>query len=80
MYPLSKLSSLDLVVCLPKLVFKNDKICDSCAKGKYRRSSFKSKYCVSTSKPLQLFHLDLFRLTRTTSLSGKSYGLFIVDD
>ena len=29
---------------------------------------------------MQLLHIDLFGLTRTTSLGGKSYGFVIVDD
>ena len=35
---------------------------------------------VSTSRPLELLHMDLFGPTRTTSLRGKKYGLVIVDD
>jgi len=33
-----------------------------------------------TSRPLELLHLDLFGPTKTTSVSGKRYGLLIVDD
>ena len=53
---------------------------DACQKGKQVKNSFESKNCVSTSKPLELLHLDLFSLTRTTPLNGKKYGLIIVDD
>ena len=35
---------------------------------------------VSTSRPLELLHLDLFGPTRTTSLGGNKYGLVVVDD
>ena len=34
---------------------------------------------MSTTRPLELLHLDLFGLTRTISLGGKKYGLVIVD-
>ncbi|WRX11049.1 Integrase [Theobroma cacao] len=44
------------------------------------RTSFKSKKNVSTSRPLELLHIDLFGLISTTSLGGKSYGFVIVDD
>ena len=76
----SKLCRNDLVVGLPKLSFDFDKVCDACVKGKHRKSSFKLKNCVSTARPFQLFHIDLFGPTRTMSLGGKQYGFIIVDD
>ena len=38
------------------------------------------KNVVSTSKPLELLHIDLFGPVKTASVSGKKYGLVIVDD
>jgi hypothetical protein len=35
---------------------------------------------ISTSRPLELLHIDLFGPIRTTSLSGKLYAFVIVDD
>ena len=72
--------SKDLVLGLPKIKFENDKLCDACQKGKQTRVSFKPKNIVSTSKPLELLHLDLFGPSRTRSLGGNYYGLVIVDD
>ena len=43
-------------------------------------SSFIPKKVVSTSKPLELLHLDLFDPSRTRSLGGNYYGFVIVDD
>ncbi|KAL1316241.1 hypothetical protein AAHE18_15G052200 [Arachis hypogaea] len=57
-----------------------DIICDACQMGKQIKTSFKPKEDVSTKKPLELLHLDLFGPTRTQSLGGKSYGMVIVDD
>ncbi|RDX72552.1 hypothetical protein CR513_47949, partial [Mucuna pruriens] len=37
-------------------------------------------YCPKPSKLRNLLHIDLFGLTRTTSMSGKHYGLVVVDD
>lgn len=48
--------------------------------GKHKRNLFKSKKCISTSKSLQLLHIDLFGPTRTMSVGGKSYGFVIIDD
>jgi len=44
------------------------------------KSSFKAKDIVSTSRPLELLHIDLFRPVNTASLYGSKYGLVIVDD
>ncbi|KAK9033645.1 hypothetical protein V6N11_049831 [Hibiscus sabdariffa] len=50
------------------------------AKGKQHRTSFKSINDVSTSRVMQLIHLDLFGPIRTISLGGKSYAFVLVDD
>jgi len=44
------------------------------------KSSFKAKDIVSTSKPLELLHIDLFGPVNTASLYGSKYELVIVDD
>jgi len=44
------------------------------------KSSFKSKDIVSTSRTLELLHIDLFGPVNTVSLYGSKYGLVIVDD
>ncbi|XP_075098897.1 uncharacterized protein LOC142175799 [Nicotiana tabacum] len=80
MHTIQKLSKHVLVIGLPKLDFSKDHICDACQLGKQTRSSFKFKNIVSTSKPLQLLHMDLFGLTRTASISGRKYAFVIVDD
>ena len=60
MKTLSKLVKNDLIVGLPKLSFDKDKICYACQFGKKVRNSFKSTNLVSTSRPLELLHIDLF--------------------
>ena len=76
----SKLSKKDLVKGLPKANFSKNKICDACQIGKQTKSSFKTKKLISTSKPLELLHMDLFGPTRVASQGGKSYAFVIVDD
>ena len=58
--------------------YKDDLLCETCHKGK--QNSFTNKNSVSTSRPLQLLHLDLFGPTKTTSINGKRYELVIVDN
>jgi len=80
MKTISKLSKLDLVRGLPKLSYDKDNICEACIKGKHVKSSFHSINFISTNKPLELLHIDLFGPIQTASLSGKRYGFVIVDD
>jgi len=80
MHHLNKLISKDLVVGLSKLKFKKDHICETCQKGKQIKNSFKLKNVISTLKPLELLHMDLFGPSITMSLGGNYYALVIVDD
>ena len=57
---------------MPNLSFEDDKIFDACQLEKQTRNAFKSKHIISTFRPLELIHIDLFGPTRTTSLGGKS--------
>ena len=75
-----KLAKKDLVIGLPKISFEKDRLCGACQQGKQTKISFKSKNIVSTSRPLQLLHMDLIGPSRTMSLGGKLYILVIVDD
>ena len=77
---ISKLSKRDLVKGLPKISWKTHLLCESCQQGKQLKSSFKSKNVVSTTRPLELLHIDLFGPTQIQSLGGKRYGFVIVDD
>ncbi|KAL5578770.1 hypothetical protein UlMin_011212 [Ulmus minor] len=77
---LNKLSTRQLVKGLPSVSFQKDKICDACQFGKQIKSSFKSKKMISSTRPLELLHLDLFGPMRTASLGGKFYIFVIVDD
>ena len=77
---LSKLSKGDFIHGLPKIDFKKDRLCDACQYGKQIKSSFKTKEMISTTKPLELIHIDLFGPSRTLSLGGKIYAFVLVDD
>jgi len=61
-------------------LIKKNKLCEACQKGKQVKNSFHSKNIISTSKPLELLHIDLLGSSRTMSLDGNYYGLVIVDD
>jgi len=80
MHHLDRLVSKNLVEGLPTLKYEKDKICEPCQKGKQTKNVFKTKNFVSTTRPLELLHMDLFGLSRTMSLGCNYYGLVIVDD
>ena len=71
---------MNIVEGLPKLNTKSEVVCDACVRGKQIKSSFKSKTEVSTSKPLELLHMDLFGPISIASLGGKYYGYVIMND
>ena len=66
----------ELVIGLPKLKFNKDKSCDACQKGKKSNFSFKLKNVVSTSRPLELIHMDLFGPTRVAVLVECTMHMF----
>ena len=80
MHNLNHLVKKDLVIGILKLKFEKNKLCEACQKGKQVKNSFQSKNVVSTSKLLELLHIDLFGPSRIMSLGGNYYDLVIVDD
>ncbi|KAL8107872.1 hypothetical protein AgCh_024325 [Apium graveolens] len=77
---LNKLSKKKLVRGLPKIKYVKTEVCSACQLGKQIRSTHKAKKMVSTSKPLELLHLDLFGPEAYKSIGGKQYGFVIIDD
>ena len=76
---IKRIARKDLVKGLPKINFSEDMFCDACCQGKQTRASFKSKDEISSSRPLQLLHMDLFGPTQTRSLGGKHYVYVVID-
>ncbi|GJY40444.1 retrovirus-related pol polyprotein from transposon TNT 1-94 [Tanacetum coccineum] len=56
---IKSLASKELVINLPKLKF-DQHICDACKIGKQAHASHKAKNIVSTTRCLELLHMDLF--------------------
>ncbi|GKA96692.1 retrovirus-related pol polyprotein from transposon TNT 1-94 [Tanacetum coccineum] len=76
---IQSLASKDLVRNLPRLKF-DQHFCDACKIGKQAHSSHKAKNIVSTTRCLELLHMDLFGPSAVQSYEGNRYTLFIVDD
>ena len=77
---IDKLNKRSLVRGLPNLRIPKDLTCENCKRTKQVKSSFHHNKVVTTSKPLQLLHIDLFGPIRTISFGGKSFTFVIVDD
>jgi len=58
MHHFNHLIKKDLVIGILKLKFEKNKLCEACQKGKQVKNYFQSKNVVSTSKPLELLHID----------------------
>lgn len=77
---INDLRKQNLVTGLPDIKFIKDHVCSACQLGKQIRSSFKNKRNKSSSRCLELLHMDLFGPISIISLGGMRYTLVIVDD
>ncbi|GJS62657.1 retrovirus-related pol polyprotein from transposon TNT 1-94 [Tanacetum coccineum] len=76
---IQSLASKELVRNLPKLKF-DQHFCDACKIRKQAHASHKAKNMVSTTRFLELLHMDLFGPSTVRSYGGNRYTLVIVDD
>ncbi|GJS49861.1 retrovirus-related pol polyprotein from transposon TNT 1-94 [Tanacetum coccineum] len=76
---IQSLASKELVRNLPKLKF-DQHFCDAFKIGKQAHVSQKAKKIVSTTRCLELLHMDLFGPSAVRSYGGNRYTLVIVDD
>jgi hypothetical protein len=77
---LHKLLKGDNVLGLTDVCFEKDRPCAACQAGKQVGSTHHSKNVMTTSRPLELLHMDLFGPVTYLSIGGSKYGLVIVDD
>ncbi|GJU82079.1 retrovirus-related pol polyprotein from transposon TNT 1-94 [Tanacetum coccineum] len=76
---IQSLASKELVRNLPRIKF-DQHFCDACKIGKQAHASHKAKNLVSTTRCLELLHMDLFGPSAVRSYGGNRYTLVIVDD
>jgi hypothetical protein len=69
-----------MITGLKDVTFDKNKLCSACQVGKQVAIHHPLKTMLSTSKPLELLHIDLFGLISYKSISGNLYCLVIVDD
>ncbi|GKA75523.1 retrovirus-related pol polyprotein from transposon TNT 1-94, partial [Tanacetum coccineum] len=79
MFLIQSVAFKELVRNLPKHKF-DQHFYDACKIGKQAHASHKAKNIVSTTRCLELFHMDLFGPSAIRSYRGNRYTLVIVDD
>ena len=77
---LHKLLKGEHVIGLTNVHFEKDRPCAACQAGKQVGGAHHSKNVMTTSRPLELLHMDLFGPVAYLSIGGSKYGLVIVDD
>jgi len=77
---LKKLLKKELIRGLKDVKFEKDKLCSACQASKQVANTHPTKTYLSTSRVLELLHMDLFGPTTYVSLSGNQCCLVIVDD
>jgi hypothetical protein len=75
-----KLLKGEHVLGLTNVTFEKDRPCAACQAGKQVGSSHHIKNVMTTSRPLELLHINLFGPVAYLSIGGSKYGLVIVDD
>jgi hypothetical protein len=80
MSQLKKAFKKGMVLGVKDVTFEKDKLCSACQAGKQVASHHPMKAYVSTTRPFELIHMDLFGPTTYKSLGGNFYCLVIVDD
>jgi transposase InsO family protein len=60
--------------------FEKNRSCAACQAGTHVGTSHLNKNIMTTSRPLELLHMDLFGPIDYLSIGGSEYGLIMVDD
>jgi hypothetical protein len=77
---LHKVLKGDHVLELTDVCFEKDRPCAACQAGKQVGSTHQSNNMMTTSRPLELLHMDLFGPIAYLIIGGSKYSLVIVDD
>jgi hypothetical protein len=77
---LHKLLKGEHILGLTNVHFEKDRVCSACQAGKQVGTHHPHKNIMTTDRPLELLHMDLFGLIAYISISESKYYLVIVDD
>jgi transposase InsO family protein len=68
------------ILGLTNVHFEKDRVCSACQAGKQVGTHHPHKNIMTTDRPLELLHMDLFGSIAYISIGGSKYCLVIVDD
>jgi hypothetical protein len=77
---LHKLQKYGHIFGLSNIVFEKDRSYGACQARKQVGVLHHAKNIMTTTRPLEMQHMDLFGPDVYISISGNKYGLIIVDD
>jgi transposase InsO family protein len=77
---LHKLLKGEHILELTNVHFEKDRICSACQTGNQVGVHHPHKNIMTTDRPLELLHIDLFDPIAYISISRRKYSLVIVDD
>src|ERR1043165_2046615 len=77
---MKKIISMEAVRGIPRLDIDEGRVCGECQVGKQTRVSHPMLRHLTTSKVLELLHMDLMGPMQVESLGGKRYAYVVVDD
>jgi transposase InsO family protein len=77
---LNKLLKGEHILGLTNVHFEKNRICSVCQAGKQVGAPHPAKNVVTTTRPLELLHMDIFGPVAYVSIGGNKYGFVIVDD
>jgi hypothetical protein len=77
---LHKLLKGEHILGLTNVHFEKDRICSTCQARKQVGVHYPHKNIMTTDRPLELLHMDLFGPIAYISIGGSKYYLVIVDD
>jgi hypothetical protein len=68
------------ILGLTNVHFEKNRICSACQAGKQVGVPHPAKNVLTTTRPLELLHMDIFGPVAYVSIGGNKYGFVIVDD
>jgi hypothetical protein len=77
---LHKILKGEHILGLTNVHFEKDRVCSACQAGKQVGTHHPHKNIMTTDRPLELLHMDLFGSIAYISIDGSKYCLVIVDD
>jgi hypothetical protein len=77
---LNKLLKGEHILGLTNVHFEKNRLCSACQAEKQVGAPHPAKNVVTTTRPLELLHMDIFGPVDYVSIGGNKYGFVIVDD